>query len=175
VGRKVVYCLPAHLWIERATSVARLGNRLGPNLFSIRIFFGMHLLYIDESGGDDPGAKDNHFVLAGISAFERKPYYLSADVDAIQQKFFPGVTDPVEFRASAIWNGNGAPWDSMPRQQRKDLMRDIYGLLAAQRNVPGVSLFGIALYKADNRATTPIQRTCEEMAGLPRLIGGRVI
>jgi hypothetical protein len=125
----------------------------------------MHLLYIDESGGDDLNARDQHFVLAGISAFERKPYYLSADVETIQQKFFPGVTDPIEFRASAIWNGNGAPWDSMPRHKRIELMREVYTLLSNQRNVVGVSLFGVVLHKPHNRTGAHIQKTCEEMAG----------
>ena len=124
----------------------------------------MHLLYVDESGGDDPNAKDNYFVLGGISLFERKPYYLSADVDSIQRKYFPSVTDPMEFHASAISNGNGSPWDSMPRQQRKELLRDVYGLLGKQAGNAGVSLFAMALYKPDNRSSH-IQRTCEEMAG----------
>jgi len=125
----------------------------------------MHLLYVDESGGDDSNAKDNYFVLGGISAIERKPYYLSADVDEIQKKFFPSVSDPIEFRASAIWNGNGSPWDSMDRQTRRELMREIYTLLANQQNVQGVSLFAVALYKPDSRSVSHIQRTCEEMAG----------
>src|SRR5271165_7332671 len=78
----------------------------------------MHLLYADDSGGDHHGASDSYFVLGGISAFERKPYHLSNDVNSIQEKHFPGVTDQIEFRASAIWNGNGEPWSSTPPRQK---------------------------------------------------------
>ena len=123
----------------------------------------LHLLYIDESGGDDPSAQDQLFVLGGISAFERLPYHIASDVDEIQKQFFPTITDPIEFRASAIWNGNGEPWNSMPRAQRAALMRQVYKLLSRDR--AGVALFGIAMQKSDFPKASPIQRTCEEMAG----------
>jgi len=120
-------------------------------------------MYVDESGGDDPNSTDRFFVLGGISAFERVPYHLSADVDAIQKQFFPQIPDPIEFRASAIWNGNGQPWDSMTRPDRQELLKAIYGLIA--RETKGVTLFGVALQKPDYPKSSPIQRTCEEMAG----------
>ncbi len=123
----------------------------------------MHLLYIDESGGDDPNSSDAHFVLGGICAFERVPYHISREVDEIQQRRFPGITTPIEFRASAIWNGNGAPWDSMSRADRKSLMLEIYKLIAKEQK--GVELFGVALSKHDLPRASPIQITCEEMAG----------
>jgi hypothetical protein len=123
----------------------------------------MHLLYVDESGGDDANAKDQYFVLGGISAFERVPYHFCAEVEEIQHQVFPTVTDPIEFRASAIWSGNGEPWTSMPRTDRMNLMRRIYRLLA--RGTTGIALFGVALHKADFPKAVPIQRTSEELAG----------
>jgi Protein of unknown function (DUF3800) len=123
----------------------------------------MHLLYVDESGGDDQSPQDQHFVLGGISAFERVPYHLSRDVDEIQKQFFPTVSDPIEFRASAMWNGNGEPWNSMKRVDRMNIMRQIYRLLA--RDTKGVVLFGMILHKPDFPTSSPIQKTCEEMAG----------
>lgn len=123
----------------------------------------MYLLYVDESGGDDPNARDNFFVLGGICAFERLPYHLSEDVDEIQKQFFPAITDPIEFRASAIWNGNGEPWESLQRAKRNQLLDAVYGLLA--RETKGIALFGIALDKRDYPTIQPIQRTSEEMAG----------
>jgi hypothetical protein len=123
----------------------------------------MHLLYIDESGGDDKTAQDQHFVLGGISAFERVPFHLSRDVDAVQEHFFPGIVDPIEFRASGIWNGNGEPWNSMARLDRVTIMRHIYKLISRDTN--GVVLFGVVLHKPDFPKMSPIQKTCEEMAG----------
>ncbi len=123
----------------------------------------MYLLYVDESGGDDSRAKDAHFVLGGICAFERVPYHLSQEIDQLQTQTFPGVNTPIEFRASAIWNGNGSPWDSMSRSDRVTLMKKIYRTVA--RDQKGVSLFGVALSKHDMPKAAPIQKTCEEMAG----------
>lgn len=140
--------------------MARLGNQLG--LFRFRTT-QLHLLYVDESGGDDPCSQHEHFVLGGISAFERVPYHLSAEVDEIQAEVFPGISDPIEFRASAIWNGNGSPWDSMPRPNRIALMHRIYKLLSKDRK--GVVLFAIAMRKPDFPLVSPIEKTCEELAG----------
>jgi hypothetical protein len=123
----------------------------------------MYLLYVDESGGDDANAKDQYFVLGAIAAFERIPFHLSANVEEIQRQAFPSVTEPIEFRASAMWSGNGEPWTSMARPDRMNLMRRIYQLLA--QNSKGVSLFGVALHKSDFPKSVPIQKTSEELAG----------
>ena len=69
----------------------------------------MYLLYVDESGGDEHGQDSQYFVLGGVSVFERQPYHLSTAVEEIQKRFFPESSDPIEFRASAIFNGNGEP------------------------------------------------------------------
>lgn len=123
----------------------------------------MYLLYVDESGGDDADAQSKHFVLGGICAFERVPYHLSAQVDEILNEFCPNATVPVELRASAVWSGNGEPWESMPRARRSELLRAVYALLSAERK--GVVLFGVAVEKASPPPIPCVQRACEEMAG----------
>jgi len=123
----------------------------------------MYLLYVDESGGDELGQDSEYFVLGGICVFERVPYHLSSEVEEIQQKFFPNATELIEFRASAVFNGNGEPWESMKLNDRKAVMRAMYDLLARETK-GGHTLFGVALKKSDF-ATAPIAKTCEEMAG----------
>jgi hypothetical protein len=122
----------------------------------------MHLLYLDESGGDDLKATDKFFVLAGLSVFERVPFHLCRDVDEIQKKFIPSATEPIEFRASAIWSGNGEPWASMARPDRVALMKSVYRLIGGDGRI---TPFGIALEKPDYPSASPIQKTCEEIAG----------
>jgi len=122
----------------------------------------MQLLYLDESGGDDIKASDKFFVLAGLSVSERVPYYLCGDVDEIQKKVTPAATEQKELRASAIWSGNGEPWASMPRPERVALMKAIYKLIGGDGRI---TLFGIALEKPDYPSVSPIQKTCEEIAG----------
>ena len=46
----------------------------------------MFLLYADESG--TPGGSDQeHFILAGITVFERKAHWLSLELDKIASRF----------------------------------------------------------------------------------------
>jgi len=48
----------------------------------------MHLLYADESGStNDP--KQQHFVLAGLSVFERQGFWISTELDNIAAEINP--------------------------------------------------------------------------------------
>ncbi len=50
----------------------------------------MYLLYLDESGNEnDPN--DRYFVLGGIALFERQTFFLTQDIEAIQDKYFPAT------------------------------------------------------------------------------------
>jgi hypothetical protein len=122
----------------------------------------MQIMYVDESGGDDANASNAYFILAGIVAFERSAYHICSEVDGIQEEFFPGTTSPVEFRASAIWSGNGEPWNSMLRPDRGRLMSRLYQFIAAHEDL---TLFGIPMHKPSFVSDHPMQKTCEELAG----------
>ncbi len=57
----------------------------------------MYLLYLDESGNEnDPN--DRYFVLGGLALFERQTFFLTRDIEAIQDKHFPNHP-PVPFHA----------------------------------------------------------------------------
>jgi hypothetical protein len=63
----------------------------------------MYLLDLDESGNEnDPS--DRFFVLGGIALFERQTYFVSAGVDQVQERHFPGL-QPITFHASEIRSG----------------------------------------------------------------------
>jgi len=119
-------------------------------------------MYVDESGGDDSSASNEYFVLGGLVAFERAPFHICSEVDGIQEEFFPSATGPIEFRASAIWSGNGEPWNSMPKPERGRLMNRMYQFIA---NRDDLTLFAIPMHKASFPSDHPMQKACEEMAG----------
>ena len=78
----------------------------------------MFLLYLDESG-DPKNVSENHFVLAGIAVFERKSYWITNQLDAIEASLFAqGSTSPTEFHASEIARGRKPPWDQLHPEQR---------------------------------------------------------
>ena len=122
----------------------------------------LYLLYLDESGGAAE-VDQQYYVLGGIAAFERKPYFIGKDLDEIQTELFPNSQEPIEFHSSAIRNGNGEPWESMTRIQRTNVLNRVYDLLAGLPD--NVSLFSVAMHKPSFPSDDPIQKTCEEMAG----------
>ncbi len=64
----------------------------------------MHLLYADESGSiSDPGQR--HFVLAGISVFEREPHWIEQELDKIAARFDPKQPHSIELHGSPMRTG----------------------------------------------------------------------
>ena len=105
----------------------------------------MYLLYLDESGNlHDP--KDRHFVLAGLAVFERQTYYISRDMDDLQQAMLPH-TEPIEFHATDIRSGKGF-WRNVPEETRSLLISRLLNLFGRIPN-RGVFLFAIAVEKGD--------------------------
>jgi hypothetical protein len=95
--------------------------------------FFVYVLYIDESGdgGNNPGSSD-HLVLAGAAMHEGHWRKLSADLDAIQLKYFPQAGSNVEFHASDLRSGRGA-FRGMPQLDRNKIMVEIYAAIGKSR------------------------------------------
>lgn len=65
----------------------------------------MYLLYADESG--TPGGPDQeHFILAGITVFERKSHFLSLELDKIAARFNAQDPGSVELHGAPMLAGN---------------------------------------------------------------------
>ena len=97
----------------------------------------MHLLYLDESGNPDDAA-DKHFILAGLSAFEKNTHFLSTKADGIQSKHFPG-SPPVDFHAQHIRAGKGF-LRNQEKATRNLVLGDLGSLIA--ESYASVRLFG---------------------------------
>ena len=64
----------------------------------------MHLLYIDESGAvTDPN--QSHFILAGISVFERKTHWIEQRLNNIAERFDPVHPHEIELHGSPMRSG----------------------------------------------------------------------
>ncbi|MDO8678452.1 MAG: DUF3800 domain-containing protein [Acidobacteriota bacterium] len=86
----------------------------------------MHLLYLDESGNPDDPA-DKHFILAGLSAFEKNTHFLSTEADGVQLKHFPG-SPPVDFHAQHIRSGKGF-WRGQEKTVRDHVLDDLASII----------------------------------------------
>ena len=103
----------------------------------------MHILYVDEAGTQ---REARHFVVAGLSLFERQTYHLAEELSRLQAKYFPEEPAPVEFHASALRAPVAharPPYDTVPRALRLELL-DAIGETIAQAEP---RLFGIAMEK----------------------------
>jgi hypothetical protein len=117
-------------------------------------------MYLDESG-NEKGAEDRYFVLAGAAVFERQTYYLAQNLDQIQANRLPGLP-PEPFHATAIRAGKGF-WRKVPESTRATILDD---LGAALKNAPGqhLSLFAAAVEKsATVHGEKAVERATEEV------------
>ena len=103
----------------------------------------MYLLYLDESGNEDDPA-DKFFVLAGLAVFERTTYFLSQDLEKIQNAFFPS-SQPIPFHAGHIRSGKGF-WRDIDKDKRTAVLK-VLSETIANANEPGVCLFAAAVEK----------------------------
>lgn len=88
----------------------------------------MNLLYADESGTvSDP--KQTHFVLAGISVFERQCFWIDSKLDEIAARFDPADPNAVELHGSPMMNGRKF-WRQFSLPKRIDAIKDALHVLA---------------------------------------------
>jgi hypothetical protein len=89
----------------------------------------VYLLYLDDSGSvSDP--KQNHFVLAGLSVFERLPHWIEQELDQIALRFArdPNCLYDVEFHASPMFGGHKV-WRGFPKADRLEAIKDALRLV----------------------------------------------
>lgn len=102
----------------------------------------MHLLYLDESGLATD-SKRRHFVLAGLSVFERSPHWIEAELDAIAARFNRDDPKSVELHGSPMRTG-AKFWRNVPLSARERAIKDALDVAVTKR----CRLFGAVLEKS---------------------------
>lgn len=77
----------------------------------------MYLLYLDESGSTSE-PQVSHFVLAGVSFFERSTHWVEQALNNVVGELTEGDIHEVELHGSPMFGGRGRFWRSMPRDIR---------------------------------------------------------
>ena len=122
----------------------------------------MYILYLDESGTH---GEASYFVLAGLAVFEREIHWFREDLDALQLKYFPDLTEPVFFHARLLRVRKNEdldePWNRLSLEQRRELKGDIYDIIRRRQGV----LFGCAVEKEYSllRREDPYERAFEDL------------
>lgn len=80
-----------------------------------------------------PGGPDQeHFVLAGVSVFERSAHWLSIELDKIASRFNEQSPSDVELHGSPMFAGKNS-WRRHPKQKRVDAIKDALRLIDGRR------------------------------------------
>lgn len=121
----------------------------------------MHLLYLDESGAvSDP--KQQFFVLAGVSVFERKTHWLEEELNQVAARFSPQDPYSIELHGSPMRSGSDG-WRNFPREDRMQAMKDALQTAVANNARQGVRLFGAVVRKAALPGSDPVEHTFEQL------------
>ena len=95
-------------------------------------FFLMHLLYVDESGHSADPVQE-YFVLAGISVFERRCWWISNELDQIAAQFDAAHPEIVELHGSPMLQGRDG-WKLHRRDLREQAMKDALAVAASHHD-----------------------------------------
>lgn len=146
--------------------VVRLGGLLygGPldivHLAAFSLGQPMYLLYRDDSGS--PGNKsESHLILGGVAVFERRTYFLSRELDELAERWAPGFGASVELHAREIFSGKIKPWSDMDRDKRRQSIKDVVNVLAADRYRS--TAFAVAVHKDSYPGRDPMEVAFEEV------------
>jgi Protein of unknown function (DUF3800) len=120
----------------------------------------MHILYLDDSGSVE-NPNERFFILGGVSVFERGIYHLIEALDETVRGFDIGDPADVELHGNPMYQGKTAPWKSVPRPKRVDMMNAALGKLGP-KNL-SVRLFGVAVDREAVSPRDPVQMAFEEI------------
>ncbi len=118
----------------------------------------MHILYLDESGATK---ESRYFCVAGVSVFERETYFLTKELDSIQNRIFPTWNEPAEFHASRLHRAAEKlppPFNQLSPEEREDVRDSVLRIIGDSH----VRIFAIALEKSYT-SEDPYERCFEEI------------
>lgn len=123
----------------------------------------MYLLYLDESGSV-ADASQNHFVLAGLSVYERQTHWVEQKLNRIAARFSvdPSQAHSVELHGSPI-RGGRSEWRAFPVADRIQAIKDSLHEGVAQ-NYPRVRLFGAVIKKTSLSGEDPVLHAFEQLS-----------
>lgn len=123
-------------------------------------FFGMFLLYIDESGSlENPG---DHFVVGGIAIHEADVRRFNRRIEDIVARHLDEHLRRLELHAQAIRTGKG-PWGAIPHPVKQGLLADMCRLLGSFGGHHGNGLFAVVRAPNAVPSADPFERVFEEL------------
>ena len=120
----------------------------------------MYLLYLDDSGSAK-NLQEKNLVLAGVSVFERQVHWVSKDLSDLAASISPADPDAVEFHASEIFSGRKPPWDAMSKDNRRQVIKSVLGVLTKSHETSRA--FACVVHKPSFPGRDPMEIAFEEL------------
>jgi hypothetical protein len=120
----------------------------------------MHLLCLDHAGSVEDPAQE-HFVLAGLSVFERQTYWISQKLEEIASRFNPADPASIELHGSPMHGGRGE-WRRFPVADRIQAMND--ALMVVKKSHPSNVLFGVGIKKPKSDPHVAVEKAFEQIS-----------
>lgn len=119
----------------------------------------MHVLYVDDSG-DVANVDERHFVLGGISVFERGLYHQIRLADECVGSFKLGDPHDIELHGTVMYSGRDGVWRSVNhRPTRERYIKDALGTLQGHASI---RLFAVIIDK-NIHGIDPVAAAFEEI------------
>ncbi len=120
----------------------------------------MHLLYADHSG-EPTDPKLRHFVLAGISVFERQGFWIAQQLDQIASRFDPADPGSIELHGSPMRQGRDG-WDRFSVPERVQAILDALAVFASSS--PSNRIFAAVVEAPAVSPRDPVEYAFEQVA-----------
>ena len=121
----------------------------------------MHLLYLDESGSV-AAPNQKHFVLAGISVFERTTHWLEQELNKIAERFCPNDPHSIELHGSPMRSGREGWKTCASLSDRLQAIKD--ALHCIHNHKRNVRLFGAVINKSSLSGKDPVECAFEQIS-----------
>lgn len=129
---------------------------MAPSEYSLGAIF-LFLLYADESGTPS-GTDQAHFILAGVSVFERRAHWLSLELDKIAARFSPSDPQSVELHGNPMFAGRNF-WRKFSKQDRFNAIKDALALIDGRQ----YRVFASVVNKASISPEDPVRSTFQQL------------
>ena len=120
----------------------------------------MYLLYLDDSGSSS-NANEEYLVLGGICVFEPQVNHFTQELEAIAARLQPTNPDAVEFHASTIFSGRTPPWNTLDREARRNIIKEVLDVLA--QSYGSAKAFACAVHKPSYPNHDPMEIAFEDL------------
>jgi len=117
----------------------------------------MHLLYLDESGS---GTESAHFVLAGVSFFERNTHWAEQKLNEVVKGLTTGDIHELELHGSPMHGGRGQ-WRKIDREPRRNAI--LQALTVGVGDNRDARLFGAVIKKDQCTKRDVVEFAFEEL------------